>query len=119
MFPLTSPFATGSSSSRSALSTAVLSVGFALTGAGTVLLGVLLPVFAEKWGLRDDDAGLLLLLQFGGSSLGAILSGLNRVRSMAIGYGLMAAGAFDPRFLRTRTHHLRCSFSSGLGWGWP
>lgn len=93
--PASLTLATGTSSPRRRISTAVLSVGFALTGTGTVLLGVLLPVFAEKWSLRDDGAGLLLFLQFSGSSLGAILSGLNRIRSMAIGYGLMAVSALD------------------------
>jgi fucose permease len=67
-----------------------LSAGFVLTGAGTVMLGVLLPALSLRWGLRDDQAGLLLFLQFVGSALGAIVTGMNRVRSMAIGYGLLA-----------------------------
>ncbi len=103
-------------SPRRALSTAMLSVGFALTGTGTVLLGVLLPVFAEKWGLRDDGAGLLLFLQFSGSSMGAILSGLNRVRSMAIGYGLMAASSLDLIFAHSRAP-FAVFFFFGLGMG--
>jgi MFS transporter, FHS family, glucose/mannose:H+ symporter len=114
--PANHTVATGSSSPRRALSTAVLSAGFALTGTGTVLLGVLLPVFAEMWGLRDDGAGLLLFLQFSGSSLGAILSGLNRVRSMAVGYGLMAASAFDLIFARSRAP-FAVFFFFGLGLG--
>jgi MFS transporter, FHS family, glucose/mannose:H+ symporter len=73
------------------LSTAVLSAGFGLTGAATVLLGVLLPTLSQLWGLRDDQAGLLLFLQFFASGLGAIVTGLNRIRSMAIGYALLAA----------------------------
>jgi fucose permease len=60
-----------------------------LTGAGTVMLGVLLPTLSLQWGLRDDQAGLLLFLQFVGSGLGAIVTGMNRIRSMAIGYGLL------------------------------
>lgn len=67
-----------------------LSAGFVLTGAGTVMLGVLLPTLSLRWGLRDDQAGLLLFLQFVGSALGAIVTGMNRVRSMAIGYALLA-----------------------------
>ncbi|MGP8251062.1 MAG: MFS transporter [Terracidiphilus sp.] len=113
-FNLTS--ATGSSSPRRALSTAVLSVGFALTGTGTVLLGVLLPVFSEKWGLRDDGAGLLLFLQFSGSSLGAIFSGLNRIRSMAVGYGLLAASSMDLIFAHSRAP-FAVFFFFGLGLG--
>jgi MFS transporter, FHS family, glucose/mannose:H+ symporter len=114
--PANHTVATGSSSPRRALSTAVLSAGFALTGTGTVLLGVLLPVFAEMWGLRDDGAGLLLFLQFSGSSLGAILSGLNRVRSMAVGYGLMAASALDLIFAHSRVP-FAVFFFFGLGLG--
>ncbi len=114
--PANVTFTNGVSSPRSALSTAVLSTGFALTGTGTVLLGVLLPLFAEKWGLRDDGAGLLLFFQFSGSSLGAILSGLHRIRSMAIGYGLMAAGSLDLVFVHSRAP-FAAFFFFGLGLG--
>ncbi|MFZ0305113.1 MAG: hypothetical protein WAL75_20650 [Terracidiphilus sp.] len=109
-------FSTGTSSPRSTLSTAVLSVGFALTGTGTLLLGILLPVFSEKWGLRDDGAGLLLFLQFSGSSLGAILSGLNRIRSMAIGYGLLVASSLDLVFAHSSAP-FAVFFFFGLGLG--
>lgn len=71
----------------------ILTVGFSITGAGTLTLGVLLPVLSRRWGLADDNAGLLLFLQFLGSTLGAVLNGKNRIRSMAIGYGLLAASA--------------------------
>lgn len=70
-------------------STIALSAGFVLTGAGTVMLGVLLPVLSLRWGLRDSQAGLLFFLQFSASGLGAIFTGLNRIRAMAIGYGLI------------------------------
>jgi MFS transporter, FHS family, glucose/mannose:H+ symporter len=82
--------ATTSVVKRRTLSTIALSVGFALAGAGTVMLGVLLPTLSLRWGLRDDQAGLLLFLQFVGSGMGAIVTGLNRIRSLAIGYGLLA-----------------------------
>jgi len=74
-------------------SSLVLGAGFGLTGAGTVMLGVLLPAFSQRWGLRDDAAGFLFFLQFLGSSLGAILTGLNRTRSVLIGYGLLVVSA--------------------------
>ncbi len=76
---------------RKALSVLILSFGFGLTGAGTVMLGIVLPVLSHQWGLRDERLGLLLFLQFFGSGLGAIFTGLNRVRSLAIGYGLLVA----------------------------
>ncbi len=75
------------------MSSLILGAGFGLTGAGTVMLGVLLPVLSQKWGLRDDAAGFLFLLQFLGSSLGAILTGANRVRALMIGYGLLGVSA--------------------------
>jgi len=84
------------------ISTAVLSTGFALTGAGTVLLGILLPVFSQKWGLSDDTAGFLLFMQYAGSSLGAIFSGLNRIRSIALGYALLVASSLDLVFAHSR-----------------
>ncbi len=68
----------------------MLSAGFSLTGAGTVMLAVLLPTFSLKWGLRDDQAGFLLFLQFFASGIGAVVTGLHRVRSLAIGYALLA-----------------------------
>ena len=55
------------------------------------MLGVLLPTLSQQWSLRDDQAGLLLFLQFFASGLGAIVTGLNRIRSLAIGYALLAA----------------------------
>ena len=55
------------------------------------MLGVLLPTLSQQQGLRDDQAGLLLFLQFFASGLGAIVTGLHRIRSLAIGYGILAA----------------------------
>lgn len=78
---------------RWAVSSLVLGVGFGLTGAGTVMLGVLLPVLSQKWGLHDDAAGFLFFLQFLGSSLGAVLTGAERVRALLIGYGLLVMSA--------------------------
>lgn len=78
---------------HNAASALVLTLGFSLTGAGTLTLGVLLPVLSRKWGLADNNAGLLLFLQFLGSTLGAVLTGRNRARSMAVGYALLVASA--------------------------
>jgi MFS transporter, FHS family, glucose/mannose:H+ symporter len=102
--------------SRQALSEIVLSTGFSLTGAGTVLLGVLLPVFSRRWALRDDQAGLLLFLQFFGSALGAVFTGLQRIRSMAIGYGLLAVTACMLAFTNVRAPYA-IFFFFGLGLG--
>ena len=100
-------------SGRSSL---VLGAGFALTGAGTIMLGVLLPVVSQKWGLRDDQSGLLFFVQFMGSSLGAIFSGRNRVRSMAVGYGLLVASACALAFAGRESLFVTF-FAFGLGLG--
>lgn len=76
---------------RKVLSGVILSAGFSLTGAGTVMLGVILPALSETWSLRDDQLGLLLFLQFFASGLGAIVTGLNRIRSLRYGYGLLVS----------------------------
>ncbi|HET8637142.1 MAG TPA: MFS transporter [Acidobacteriaceae bacterium] len=94
----------------------VLGAGFALTGAGTIMLGVLLPVVSQKWGLRDDQSGLLFFVQFLGSSLGAIFSGRNRVRSMAVGYGLLVASACALAFAGRESLFVTF-FAFGLGLG--
>jgi len=75
------------------ISSLVLGGGFGLTGAGMVMLGVLLPVLSVKWGLKDDAAGFLFFLQFLGSSAGALLTGGDRTRALGIGYGLLVVMA--------------------------
>lgn len=97
-------------------STLMLSAGFSFTGTGTVMLGVLLPTLSQRWGLRDDQAGLLLFLQFFASGLGAIVTGLNRVRALAIGYGLLAAALCMLAFAGSGTAYA-AFFFYGLGLG--
>ena len=101
---------------HSTASALVLTIGFSLTGAGTLTLGVLLPVLSRKWGLADNNAGLLLFLQFLGSTLGAVLTGRDRARSMAIGYALLVASACALAFAGPRTL-FPSYFSFGLGLG--
>lgn len=57
------------------------------------MLGVLLPILSQRWGLRDDAAGFLFFLQFFGSSLGALLTVGNRIRALLTGYGLLVVSA--------------------------
>jgi fucose permease len=101
---------------RRSLSTIALSAGFVLTGAGVVMLGVLLPALSLRWGLRDDQAGLLLFLQFFASGLGAIFTGLNRIRSMAIGYALITTTLGVLTLGGPRTAYV-AFFFYGLGLG--
>jgi MFS transporter, FHS family, glucose/mannose:H+ symporter len=71
----------------------VLSIGFGLTGAGTVMLGVLLPTLSQAWRLHDDVAGFLFFLQFSGSALGAVFTSAHRVHSLMRGYSLLVLSA--------------------------
>jgi MFS transporter, FHS family, glucose/mannose:H+ symporter len=97
-------------------SSLMLAVGFCLTGVGTVMLGVLLPILSRKWGLRDDAAGFLFFLEFGGSSLGALFTGLNRLRAMRIGYALLVLATFALIFADSHTVYA-IFFVFGLGLG--
>ena len=78
---------------RRTVSNLILGTGFGLTGAGVVMLGVLLPALAKRWGLRDDVSGFLFFLQFLGTSLGAVITGANHLRWLMIGYGLLVVSA--------------------------
>ncbi len=101
---------------RWTLSDLLLGAGFGLTGTGTVMLGVLLPALSQKWAMRDDTAGFLLFLQFLGSSLGALLVGARRVRTLIAGYGLLALSACALAFAgKQLSFVLFLFFGAGLG----
>jgi fucose permease len=101
---------------RRILSSLVLGTGFSLTGAGTVMLGALLPVFSQRWALRDDASGLLLFLQFAGSALGAVFTGSHRIRSLTVGYGLLVLATCALAFSGSHTP-FAAFFFYGLGLG--
>src|SRR5271170_1380046 len=81
----------------------LLHLGFALTGAGTVLLGAILPRLSMQWHLRDKDTGLLLLVQFAASASGALLIRKNLWKTLAFGYGLFGAGGISVFLLQQRS----------------
>jgi fucose permease len=109
-------FAIEASQSRRTVSSLVLGVGFGLTGAGMVMLGVLLPSLSQEWGLRDDTAGFLFFLQFLGSSAGALLCGENRIRALLGGYGLLVVMAGALTFAGPRlAFPIFLLFGLGLG----
>jgi MFS transporter, FHS family, glucose/mannose:H+ symporter len=93
----------------------LLHLGFALTGAGTVLLGSILPRLSAPWHLRDKDAGLLLLVQFATSASGALLVRRNLWRALACGYGLIAAGAIGIFLLQQKSLPAFAVYGLGLG----
>jgi MFS transporter, FHS family, glucose/mannose:H+ symporter len=94
---------------------ALLHLGFALTGAGTVLLGSVLPRLSVAWHLRDKDAGLLLLVQFAASASGALLVRHNLWKTLAIGYALLCAGGIGIYQLQQNSLPAFALFGLGLG----
>ena len=60
-------------SSDGALRWLPLYLGFAATGVGVALPGVLLPVLLSSWHLADEQGGLLFLMAWLGSASGALL----------------------------------------------
>jgi MFS transporter, FHS family, glucose/mannose:H+ symporter len=93
----------------------LLHLGFALTGAGTVLLGSILPHLAQEWRLRDKDAGLLLLVQFAASASAALLVRRNLWKTLSIGYALLAAGGGGIFLLQSKSLPAFAVFGLGLG----
>lgn len=82
---------------------AVLHPVFALTGVLHAVGGALLPSLAARFHLSDSTSGLLFLLYFAGTSLGALLCRGNYARLMTVGFAAMVctclAVALSPRFL--------------------
>ncbi len=70
---------------------AVLHPAFALTGVLQAIGGALLPALALTFHLRDSDSGLLFLLYFAGTSAGPFFFRARYVRTMVLGFVLMAA----------------------------
>jgi len=87
----------------------VLHPAFALTGVVHAVGGPLLPSLASSFHLNDNESGLMFLLYFAGTSLGALLCRGNYARAMALGFmgmtvcclGVAAAGRslLAPLFL--------------------
>lgn len=80
---------------------AVLHPVFALTGVLHVVGGAILPSLAATFHLSDSNSGLLFLLYFGGTSIGALLCRGSYARLMTMGFAAMVctclAVASSPR----------------------
>jgi MFS transporter, FHS family, glucose/mannose:H+ symporter len=63
---------------------------FALTGVLHVVGGALLPSISARFHLSDSQSGLLFLLYFAGTSVGALLCRSNYSRTMTAGFAAMA-----------------------------
>lgn len=78
-----------SSKSSSNWTLAVLHPVFALTGVLHAVGGAILPSLAARFHLSDSTSGLLFLLYFAGTSIGALLCRGNYARLMTIGFAAM------------------------------
>jgi MFS transporter, FHS family, glucose/mannose:H+ symporter len=115
--PLRMPHANHSAATalRLRLLEPLLHLGVALTGAGTVLLGCILPQLSAQWHLRDKDAGLLLMVQFTASASGALLVRRNLWKTLACGFGLFGAGGAGIFLLQQRSLPVFAVYGVGLG----
>ena len=71
---------------------------FLLSGLGTMLLGPILPLLSHRWSLTDSHAGLLILAQFAGATVGGASASSKLIRGLmegivaaAVGFSLFAA----------------------------
>ena len=69
----------------------VLHPAFALTGVIQAIGGPLLPSLASTFHLNDNQSGLMFLLYFAGTSLGALFCRGNYARTMVVGFIGVAA----------------------------
>lgn len=76
---------------------------FALTAVLHIIGGAVLPSLSTRYHLSDADSGLLFLLYFAGTSIGALLCRRNYARTMTIGFVAMAVACLavsaSPRVL--------------------
>ncbi|HKD60135.1 MAG TPA: MFS transporter [Terracidiphilus sp.] len=81
----------------------VLHPVFALTGVLHTVGGAVLPSLVARFHLSDSASGLLFLLYFAGTSLGALLCRTRYARTMTVGFaamsGMCLAVAWSPLFL--------------------
>ena len=90
---------------------------FVLAGLGTMLLGPILPLLSAQWRLTDSQAGLLLLAQFCGATLGGVTVSSRLARDLLIGLvsALFGFGAFA--FAPSLTVALPALLVGGFGVG--
>ncbi len=93
-----------------------LYLGFAATGIGVALPGVMLPILLARWSLPDEGGGNLFFVGWIGSSLGALLLSGPLLRALSRGGAAVALAAvglsFCPPWAATG-----CMLLYGLGLG--
>jgi FHS family glucose/mannose:H+ symporter-like MFS transporter len=72
----------------------LMNAAFLLAGLATFLLGPILPLLTTKWSLTDQQAGLLLLAQFTGATLGGATVSRRLPQAFLLGTTVAAVGFF-------------------------
>ena len=88
-----------------------LYAGFAATGVGCALPGVLLPLLEGAWHWNDRQAGRLFFVLAAASATGPLALRGKMRWSVGIGFGLLALGALGLSM------HARLAYASGAAWG--
>ncbi len=70
----------------------LMNVAFLLAGLATFLLGPILPLLSTRWSLPDQQAGLLLLAQFTGATLGGATVSKRLPQAFLLGTSIAALG---------------------------
>jgi MFS transporter, FHS family, glucose/mannose:H+ symporter len=99
----------------------LLHVGFVLIGIITASLGPLIPVYTQKWGITDAQAGYFFPAQYVTSIFGVIATGwllprLGTPKVLALGFFILTLGM---AFLGVSPWYLTafCVMLTGLGYG--
>ncbi len=85
---------TAASAASAPPSLRLMNAVFLLAGFATFLLGPLLPLLTTKWSLSDQQAGLLLLAQFTGATLGGATVSKRLPKAFLLGAAAAALGFF-------------------------
>ncbi len=72
----------------------LMNAAFLLAGLATFLLGPMLPLLSTKWSLTDQQAGLLLLAQFTGATLGGATVSSRLPQAFLLATTIAALGFF-------------------------
>lgn len=96
-----------------------LYLGFAATGVGCALPGVLLPLLENAWQWNDRQAGRLFFVLAAATALGPLALGGGMRRAVGVGFALVAVGAVGLGLTSGLSlgAHARLAYASGAAWG--
>jgi MFS transporter, FHS family, glucose/mannose:H+ symporter len=91
---------------------------FVVAGIVTVMLGPLLPVFIQRWGIQDSQAGTLFVVNFAGQLCGSLFAARNLRLSVVLGALFSAIGCVFMAWASFKTAPFALFFvGTGIGLG--